>query len=123
MGKGTNEHADRPAAAGGTPVRTPERALHYSRQDINEKDIAAVTEVLRSDFLTTGPKIRELEDRLCQVSGAKYAVACANGTASRRVQTAFGLSARDRSLRILMTGPGISMWTRLNRTCGRAPGQ
>ena len=99
MGKGTNEHADRPAAAGGTPVRTPERALHYSRQDINEKDIAAVTEVLRSDFLTTGPKIRELEDRLCQVSGAKYAVACANGTAALHIACmAAGLKSGDEGI-------------------------
>ena len=90
---------DRPAAAGGTPVRTPERSLHYSRQDINEADIAAVTEVLRSDFLTTGPKIRELEERLCQVSGAKYAVVCANGTAALHIACmAAGLGPGDEGI-------------------------
>lgn len=94
-----NNVTERPAAAGGTPVRTPERALHYSRQDINDADIAAVTEVLRSDFLTTGPKIRELEDRLCQVSGAKYAVACANGTAALHIACmAAGLGPGDEGI-------------------------
>lgn len=39
-------------------------------------------EVLKSDNLTCGPKIRELEDRLCEVTGAKYAVVCSNGTAA-----------------------------------------
>ncbi|MDR2889898.1 MAG: UDP-4-amino-4,6-dideoxy-N-acetyl-beta-L-altrosamine transaminase [Lachnospiraceae bacterium] len=71
---------EKPAYDGGQPVRdTP---LHYGHQYIDEEDIAAVTAVLRSDFLTCGPKIDELERRLCEITGAKYAVVCSNGTAA-----------------------------------------
>lgn len=56
--------------------------IPYGRQSINEEDIQAVEEVLRSDFLTTGPKIEEFEQRVCDYTGAKYAVAIANGTAA-----------------------------------------
>nr|MCR5100897.1 DegT/DnrJ/EryC1/StrS family aminotransferase [Butyrivibrio sp.] len=62
-----------PAIEGGKPVR--EEKLYYSHQDINDKDIEAVVEVLKSNFLTTGPKITEMEKKICEVSGAKYAVA------------------------------------------------
>lgn len=56
--------------------------IPYGRQSIDEDDIKAVTEVLQGDFLTTGPKVKEFEDRLCDATGAKYAVACSNGTAA-----------------------------------------
>lgn len=68
------------AVHGGTPVRpTP---LGYGRQYIDEDDIQAVTDVLRSDYLTCGPAISSLERRLCEITGAKYAVAVSNGTAA-----------------------------------------
>ena len=68
------------AIHGGTPVRkTP---IYYGHQFIDKKDIDAVVEVLKSDYLTTGPKITELENHLCQLTGAKYAVAVSNGTAA-----------------------------------------
>lgn len=56
--------------------------IPYGKQFIDEDDIAAVTEVLRSDFLTTGPKVAEFEEKLCEVTGAQHAVACSNGTAA-----------------------------------------
>ncbi len=68
------------AILGGTPVR--ETPIHYGRQYIDEADIAAVAETLRSPALTGGPKIAELERKLCAVTGAKYAVAVSNGTAA-----------------------------------------
>lgn len=71
------------AINGGTPVR--ETKLFYGHQYIDDADIAAVTEVLRSDYLTCGPKIAELEKRLCQITGAKYAVAVSNGTAALHI--------------------------------------
>lgn len=71
---------EKPAIAGGTPVR--ETPLAYGRQYIDEEDIRAVTEVLRGDFLTGGPSVEALEERFCQVTGAKYAVAVSNGTAA-----------------------------------------
>ena len=71
---------NKPAICGGTPVR--ETKLYYGHQYIDEEDIQAVVEVLRSDYLTCGPKITELEEKLCKLTGAKYAVVCSNGTAA-----------------------------------------
>lgn len=56
--------------------------IPYGRQCIDEADIQEVVDVLRSDFLTTGPKIDEFEQAVCAYTGAKYAVAIANGTAA-----------------------------------------
>lgn len=56
--------------------------LPYGRQWIDEDDIQAVVEVLRSDFLTTGPKVGEFEKAFAAKVGAKYAVAVSNGTAA-----------------------------------------
>lgn len=71
---------EKPAIEGGTPVR--DTKLFYGHQYIDEADIKAVTDVLRSDFLTCGPQIGNLEKRLCELMGAGYAVACSNGTAA-----------------------------------------
>lgn len=56
--------------------------IPYGRQIIEEDDIQAVVEVLRSDYLTTGPKIAEFEKSVADYVGAKYAVAVSNGTAA-----------------------------------------
>ena len=56
--------------------------IPYGRQCIDEEDIQAVAEVLRSDFLTTGPAVAEFEAALTKMAGAPYAVAIANGTAA-----------------------------------------
>ncbi|HPB68723.1 MAG TPA: aminotransferase class I/II-fold pyridoxal phosphate-dependent enzyme, partial [Candidatus Omnitrophota bacterium] len=56
--------------------------ISYGRQTITQDDIKAVTDVLRSDWLSQGPKIREFEEALCRYTGAKYAVAVTNGTAA-----------------------------------------
>lgn len=72
--------ADKPAIEGGTPVR--ETKIYYGHQYIDEADVQAVAEVVRNCDLTCGPKIKELEDKLCRLTGAKYAVACSNGTAA-----------------------------------------
>ena len=77
---------ERLALFGGKPVR--ETPLSYGRQYIDDADIAAVVETLKSDCLTVGPKITELEKRLCQVTGAKYAVAVCNGTAALHLAAA-----------------------------------
>lgn len=58
------------------------RPLPYSRHAIDEDDIAAVAEVLRGDWLTTGPVVREFETALTRQCGADHAVSCANGTAA-----------------------------------------
>lgn len=71
------------AINGGKPVR--ESKLYYGHQYIDEADVKAVSEVLVSDYLTCGPKIEELEKKLCELTGAKYAVAVSNGTAALHV--------------------------------------
>ena len=75
---------EKPAIAGGTPVRNTK--LFYGHQYLDEADYQAVLDVLRSgNDLTCGPKIGELEEKLCRVTGAKYAVAVSNGTAALHV--------------------------------------
>lgn len=68
------------AIFGGTPVR--ETPIAYGKQCVEQDDIDAVVETLRSDFITCGPKVDALEEKLCEVTGAKYAVVVSNGTAA-----------------------------------------
>lgn len=68
------------AILGGTPVR--DTFLSYGRQYIDEDDIESVVSVLKSDFLTCGPKIPELESALRQIGGASYATVVSSGTAA-----------------------------------------
>lgn len=68
------------AIFGGTPVR--ETKIYYGHQYIDQQDIDAVVNVLKSDFLTCGPEIEHLEQALCDLTGARYAVVVSNGTAA-----------------------------------------
>ena len=68
------------AINGGKSVR--EKYLAYGRQWIDEEDIKAVVETLKSDYLTTGPKVAEFEEKIAKYVGAKHAVAVSNGTAA-----------------------------------------
>lgn len=54
--------------------------LPYGRQVIEDDDIAAVVEVLRGDYLTTGPAVSRFEDAFARYTGCRHAVVCANGT-------------------------------------------
>lgn len=74
---------EKPAIFGGRPAcGTP---VQYGRQYIDDADIRAVVEVLKSDFLTCGPQIPALEKKFCDITGAKYAVAVSNGTAALHI--------------------------------------
>lgn len=68
------------AIKGGFPVRGGK--IYYGRQWIDDADVKAVCDTLRSDFITCGPKVLELEKNLCDYTGAEYAVAVSNGTAA-----------------------------------------
>lgn len=59
--------------------------LPYGRQSIDEDDIEAVAQVLRSDFLTTGPVVEAFEDKLAEISGADFAVSVSSGTAALHI--------------------------------------
>lgn len=74
---------EKPAVCGGTPVR--DTKIYYGHQYIDDADIQAVVSVLKSDYLTCGPKIGELEKKLCDITGAGYAVVCSNGTAALHI--------------------------------------
>ncbi|MEY8325555.1 UDP-4-amino-4,6-dideoxy-N-acetyl-beta-L-altrosamine transaminase [Lachnospiraceae bacterium 54-11] len=85
---------DKPAICGGEPVR--DAKIFYGHQYIDDADIQAVVEVLKSDTITCGPKITELEEKLCRITGAKYAVVCSNGTAALHMACmAAGVSEGD----------------------------
>ncbi|MCG2705298.1 MAG: UDP-4-amino-4,6-dideoxy-N-acetyl-beta-L-altrosamine transaminase [Candidatus Omnitrophica bacterium] len=56
--------------------------ISYGRQFIDKRDIKAVNKVLKSDWLTQGPKVKEFENAICEYTGAKYAVAVSNATAA-----------------------------------------
>ncbi len=68
------------AINGGTPIR--ESYLSYGKQEIDDKDIEAVVEVLRGNYLTTGPNVTSFERQVAKYVGAKYSVAVSNGTSA-----------------------------------------
>ena len=62
-----------PAIAGGTPVRS--KPLPFFRAAVDESDVTAVAETLRSGWLTSGPKAVELEKRLGEYLGTTHTIA------------------------------------------------
>jgi perosamine synthetase len=90
------------AVDGGTPVR--DTLLPYGRQSIGEDDIQGVVDVLRSDWLTTGPKVAEFEEAFAARVGAKYAVSFSSGTAALHgAAFAAGLDTGDEAITSPMT--------------------
>jgi perosamine synthetase len=83
---------DKLAVDGGVPVRGS--LLPYGRQHLDEEDIRAVIAVLRSDWLTTGPKVLEFEQAFGDWVGAKFAVSFSSGTAALH-GAAFAAGLRD----------------------------
>jgi len=76
--------------------------IPYGRQDITKDDIESVVKVLRSDFLTQGPTVPLFEQRLCEYTGSKYAVAVNSATSALHIAClALGLGSGD----ILWTSP------------------
>ena len=93
---------DELAIFGGKPVRS--KKIYYGKQYIDEADITAVEQVLRSDYLTCGPKIAELEERLQKMLQVKHAVAVSNGTAALHCACiAIGISEGDEVITTPMT--------------------
>jgi len=78
------------------------KAIPYGRQSITERDIKAVVEVLNADYLTTGPKVNEFEEKFAEYVGSKYAVAVANGTAALHL-SALALDVNENSKVITST--------------------
>lgn len=87
--------------------------IPYGRQNINEADIQAVMEVLKSDFITQGPAIDQFENAVAAHCGSRYAVAVSNATAALHI-----------ACLALDLGPGDVLWTAPNTfvasaNCGR----
>jgi perosamine synthetase len=90
------------AIDGGAPVR--DTLLPYGRQSVDEEDIQSVVDVLRSDWLTTGPKVGEFEEEFAAFVGAKYAVSFNSGTAALHgAAFAAGLGPGDEAITPPMT--------------------
>jgi perosamine synthetase len=90
------------AIDGGEPVRAT--LLPYAHQVIDERDIEAVTAALRSDWLTTGPRVPQFEAGLTEVTGARHAVAFSSGTAALHGAAAVaGLGPGDEAITTPMT--------------------
>src|ERR1700675_1633541 len=90
------------AIHGGTPVR--EKLLPYGRQSLDDADVQAVVEVLKSDWLTTGPKVGEFEERFSAWVEAKHAVSFSSGTAALHASAfAAGLGTGDEAITTPMT--------------------
>ena len=90
------------AIDGGSPVR--KTLLPYGHQSIGEDDIQSVVDVLRSDWLTTGPKVAEFEEAFAARVGAKYAVSFSSGTAALHgAAFAAGLKPGDEAITTPMT--------------------
>ncbi|MDP2685132.1 MAG: UDP-4-amino-4,6-dideoxy-N-acetyl-beta-L-altrosamine transaminase [bacterium] len=73
-----------------------DKIISYGKQWIFDEDFHSIEEVLKSPFLTTGPKAHEFENALCELTGAKHAVVCSNGTAALHLAClALGISEGD----------------------------
>lgn len=105
------------AIFGGTPVR--EKAIYYGRQCIEQDDIDAVTEALKSDLITCGPRAAALEKKLCEVTGARYAVVVANGTAALHLAAmAAGFEEGDE---VIVSSITFAASANCVRYCGATP--
>ena len=94
--------AGRLAIDGGAPVRGT--LLPYAHQVIDQRDIEAVTAALRSDWLTTGPRVPAFEAGLAAKTGARHAVAFSSGTAALHGAAAVaGLGPGDEAITSPMT--------------------
>ena len=87
--------------------------IYYGKQNVNEDDIKAVENVLRSDFLTQGPAIEKFEKKVADYCGAKYAVAVTNATSALHI-----------ACRAVNLGEGDFLWTSpitfvASANCGR----
>jgi UDP-4-amino-4,6-dideoxy-N-acetyl-beta-L-altrosamine transaminase len=92
------------------------KAIPYGRQHVTQEDIDAVNEVLVHDYLTTGPKVKEFEEKFAEYVGAKYAVAVANGTGALHL-CALALGVNEQS-KVITTPITFSASANCIRYCG-----
>ena len=90
--------------------------IPYGKQNITQADIDAVVEVLKADYLTQGPKIKEFEDAFASYVDAKYAVAMSNGTAALHLCT-LALNVRE-GQKVITTPVTFAASANCVRYCG-----
>jgi len=91
-------------------------SIPYGKQNITQADIDAVVEVLKADYLTQGPKIKEFEDAFASYVDAKYAVAVSNGTAALHL-CALALNVNERQ-KVITTPITFAASANCVRYCG-----
>lgn len=105
------------AIFGGEPVR--KEKIFYGKQSIDEKDVEAVVKALTGSAITCGPYIDELENKLCKVTKAKYAVAVSNGTAALHIAClALGIKEGDE---VIVSSITFAASANCVRYCGGTP--
>ncbi|MFW6383628.1 MAG: DegT/DnrJ/EryC1/StrS family aminotransferase, partial [Nanoarchaeota archaeon] len=78
--------------------------IPYGKQTIDKDDINSVVEVLKSDFLTTGPNVKEFEEKFASYVGSRYAIAVSSGTAALHLASLVsGIGKSDEVLTSPMT--------------------
>ena len=92
------------------------RAIPYGRQNITAEDKQAVLDVLAADFLTTGPKVGEFENKFANYVGSKFAVAVSNGTAALHL-SALALGVNEKS-KVITTPITFAASANCVRYCG-----
>ncbi|MBV6647537.1 MAG: UDP-4-amino-4,6-dideoxy-N-acetyl-beta-L-altrosamine transaminase [Cyclobacteriaceae bacterium] len=92
------------------------KAIPYGRQHVTDKDIAAVVEVLKSDFLTQGPKVQEFEEAFARYVGCQHAIAVSNGTAALHL-SAIALGVRSNT-KVLTTPISFAATANCIQYCG-----
>jgi UDP-4-amino-4,6-dideoxy-N-acetyl-beta-L-altrosamine transaminase len=90
--------------------------ISYGKQYINQADIDAVVDVLQSNFLTQGPKVKEFEDKFAEYIGSKYAVAVSNGTAALHL-SALALAVTEKT-KVISTPITFAASANCVRYCG-----
>ena len=77
-----DQDEDKPAIAGGAPVRTRENRLVFGAPVIGEAEIASVVECLRSNWIGLGARVETFEQAFARYKAAPYAAAVSSGTAA-----------------------------------------
>ena len=72
--------------------------IPYGKQQVDNDDIEAVVDVLKSDWLTTGPKVKEFEKAVAKYCGSKYAVAFSSGTAALHGASSMVINRGDEAI-------------------------
>ena len=95
---------ERPACAGGRPVRAPDRFLVFGQPVIGDEEVAAVADVLRSRWIGLGPRVHAFGERFAAARGARHAVALNSCTAALHLSMlALGLGPGDEVITTAMT--------------------